>query len=68
MFSTERRGQGLGLMALCQPAYMQRSSWVRAVQVKGQDCQVLQAQCEDLQHQLDCLQAEHAKVICAMPR
>lgn len=32
------------------------------VQVKGEECQSLQGQCDELQHELDCLQAEHAKV------
>ena len=31
-------------------------------QVKGEECQVLQGQCDELQHEMDCLQAEHAKV------
>lgn len=31
-------------------------------QVKGAECESLQGQCEELQHDMDCLQAEHAKV------
>lgn len=31
-------------------------------QVKGEECQVLQGQCDELQHEMDCLHAEHAKV------
>ena len=33
-----------------------------AIQVKGQQCQALQTQCTDLQQELVCAQAEHAKV------